>query len=69
MSKGSREEASEGPTVPDQQFQEETRVTSPDVTTVFHTWVYGRFIEIQSNLRGKETSQNKLKLQFSWRQF
>ena len=30
-----------------------TRCTSPDVTTVFHTWVNGRFIEIQSNLRRK----------------
>ena len=27
--------------------------TSPDVTTVFHAWVYGRVIEIQSNLRRK----------------
>ena len=32
-----------------------TRSTSPDMTTVFHTWPYGRFIEIQSNLRRKET--------------
>ena len=24
------------------------------MTTVFHTWVYGRFIEIQSNLRRKK---------------
>ena len=30
-----------------------TRRTSPDVTTVFHTWVNRRFIEIQSNLRRK----------------
>ena len=30
-----------------------TRRTSPDVTTVFHTWVNGRFIEIQSNVRRK----------------
>ena len=28
--------------------------TSPDVTTVFHTWVYGRFIEIQSSLWRKK---------------
>ena len=34
------------PTVP--------RSTSPDMTTVFHAWVYGRFIEIQSNLRRKK---------------
>ena len=24
------------------------------MTTVFHTWPYGRFIEIESNLRGKK---------------
>ena len=30
------------------------RDTSPDVTTVFDTWVYGRFIEIHSNLRRKK---------------
>ena len=35
-------------------FQVATRGTSPDVTTVFHTWAYGRFIEIQSNLRRKK---------------
>ena len=29
-----------------QQFQVATRGTSPDVTTVFHTWMYGRFIGI-----------------------
>ena len=30
-----------------------SRGTSPDVTTVyiFHTWPYGRFIEIQSNFK------------------
>ena len=27
------------------------RGTSLDVTTVFHTWAYGRFIEIQNSLR------------------
>ena len=27
---------------------------SPDVVTVFHAWVYGRFIEIQSNPRRKK---------------
>ena len=31
------------------QFQVATRGTSPDVTTVFHTWAYGGFIKIQSN--------------------
>ena len=27
---------------------------SPDMTTVFHAWLYGRFIEIQSNLSKKK---------------
>ena len=31
-----------------------TRSTSPDLTTVFHTWPYGKFIEIQSTLRRKK---------------
>ena len=26
----------------------------PDMTTVFHAWAYGRFIEIQNNLRRKK---------------
>ena len=34
-----------------QQFQVATRSTSPDMTTVFHTWPQGRFKEITSNLR------------------
>ena len=34
-----------------QQFQVVTRSTSPHMTTVFHAWPYGRFIEIKSNLR------------------
>ena len=29
-----------------QQFQVATRSTSPDMATVLHTWLYGRFIEI-----------------------
>ena len=33
-----------------QQFQVATKSTSPDMTTIFHAWLYGRFIEIQSNL-------------------
>ena len=37
-----------------QQFQVATRSTSPDRTTVFHVWAYGRFIEIQINLRRKK---------------
>ena len=58
MNQGSREAASEGPNSPTypllwliQQFQVATRRTSPDMTSVFHGWPYGRFIEIQSNLR------------------
>ena len=31
-----------------------TRGTSPDMITVFHTWAYGRFTEIQSNLKRKK---------------
>ena len=27
------------------------RDTSPDMKTVFHSWLYGRYIEIQSNLK------------------
>ena len=37
-----------------QQFQVATRSTSPGMTTVFHTWPYGRFIEIQINRRRKK---------------
>ena len=37
-----------------QQFQVANRGTSPEMTTVFHTWAYGRSIEIQSNLRRKK---------------
>ena len=35
-------------------FQVATRSTSLDVTTVFHAWAYGRFVEMQSNLRRKK---------------
>ena len=28
-----------------------TRSTTPDFTTIFHAWLYGRFKEIKSNLR------------------
>ena len=34
--------------------------TSPDVTTVFHTWARGRFIEIQSNLKRKKLHRTNL---------
>ena len=37
-----------------QQFQVATRSTSPDMTALLHTWPYGRFIEIKSNLRRKK---------------
>ena len=35
-------------------IQVATRGSSPNVTTVFHAWVYVRFIEIQRNLRRKK---------------
>ena len=38
-----------------EQFQAAARSTSPDMTTVFHAWSYGRFKKIQSCL-----SRNKL---------
>ena len=37
-----------------QQFQVATGGTSSDVITAFHSSVYGRFTEIQSNLRRKK---------------
>ena len=37
-----------------EKFHVATRGTSPDVTTVFHTWVDSRFVEIESNLRRKK---------------
>ena len=30
------------------------RSTSPEMTTIFHAWRYGTFVEIQSNLRTKK---------------
>ena len=63
MSQEFRRRASEGPTVLHihfwslsclAQFQVATTGISPDVTTVFHTRAYGRFIEIKSNLRRKK---------------
>ena len=35
------------------------RGTSPDMTTVFYAWLYGRFIEIQSNLRREKLHRMK----------
>ena len=35
------------------------RGTSPDMTTVFYAWLYGRFIEIQSNLRREKLHRTK----------
>ena len=40
-----------------QYFQVTTRSTSPDMTAVFHAWLYDRFIEIQSNLRRKKLNR------------
>ena len=37
-----------------QQFQIAAKSTRPDMTLVVHPWPYGRFIEIQSNLRKKK---------------
>ena len=37
-----------------QLFQVVTRSTCPDTTSVFHTWLYGQLVEIQSNLRRKK---------------
>ena len=42
-----------------QQFQLATRSTSPDMATVFHAWPYGRFIEMQNNLRKKKDRINQ----------
>ena len=35
-------------------FPTNTRGTRPDMTTLFHTWAYGKYVEIQSNLRRKK---------------
>ena len=32
----------------------DTPMASPDMTTIFYAWLYGRFIKIQSNLRRKK---------------
>ena len=37
----------------------ESRGTNPYVTIVLHAWVYGRFTEIQSNLRRKKLYKMK----------
>ena len=37
-----------------QQFQVALRSTSTDMTTALHAWPYGRFIEIQCNIRRKK---------------
>ena len=58
--KGSREVASEGPTVLLTillliwHFQVVARRTSPEMTTAFHESLHGRFIEIQKNLGRKK---------------
>ena len=43
-------------------FQVAARITSPGMATKFHASSYVRFIEIESNLWKKETSQNESKL-------
>ena len=42
-----------------QEVKDQQSCTSPDVTTVLHTRAYGRFIEIQSNLRRNFTERIK----------
>ena len=37
-----------------QDFKVATGSTSPGIITLFHTWLYGRFTEIQNNLRRKK---------------
>ena len=37
-----------------EQFQVGTSGTIAKLTTVFHAWVYGTFIEMKSNLRRKK---------------
>ena len=54
--KGSKAEVSKVSTVLHIYFLG-TRSTSPDITTVFHAWLYGRFIEIQGNLRRKKLNR------------
>ena len=39
------------------------------MTTVFHTWLYGRFIEIQSNLRRKKVYRMNHGSNFLWGSF
>ena len=38
--------------------------TSPDMTTVFHARLFGRFIEIQNNLRRKKLSRTNQSFNF-----
>ena len=40
------------------------RSTSPETTTMFHAWLYSRFIETQSNLRKKKLHRMN---QLPWR--
>ena len=39
------------------------KILESDMTTVFHTRLYGRFIEIKSTLRRKELHRSKKGLQ------
>ena len=45
-------------------LQVATRGNSPDMTIVFHTWTYGRFIEIESNLTRKKLYRTNLSSSF-----
>ena len=39
------------------QFQVAPRSTKPDITTLIHSWLYSRFIEMQSKLRRKKNQR------------
>ena len=52
-----------------QQFPVAVRSTSPDMTTVFHTWPDGRFMEIQSNLRRNRFHKMNQGSNFLWGSF
>ena len=50
-------------------FKVATRSKSPDMTTVFHAWPYGRFIEIQCSLRRKKLHWMNQGSNFLWGTF
>ena len=52
-----------------QEFQVATRSTSPDMEPVFHAWPYGRFIEVQSNLRRRKLHKTPALTRYSCEDF